>query len=240
MQKMRRAAAEVRAGDMGKPRSAPGTADMGEKLSGELVTEHIWRCPDGVYRWYYELPMMKNPTVLYTVWAVLGISFGLVFLFVLIVSAIGGSIGGWTGFLKMIGGFLLLALGFVVISLAAYAIVARAYGGSYVVLFEMDEKLVRHIQVPRQFKQAQALAWLTVLAGIASGQPTLAGAGLLVSSKNSSTSVFANVERIVVRPRRDLIKVNQLFERNQVYAAPEDYEFVREHIVSRCTKARVR
>ena len=226
---------------MGRNRSVPAAAaDTGERLSGVQVTEHIWRCPDGVYRWYYELPMMKNPTILYTVWTVLGISFGLVFLFVLIVSAIGGSLGGWTGFLKMIGGFLLLALGFVVISVAAYAIVAGLYGGSYVVLFEMDDQLVRHIQVPRQFKQAQALAWLTVLAGIASGRPSVSGAGLLASSKNTSTSVFANVERVVVRPRRNLIKVNQLFERNQVYAAPEDFEFVREHIVSRCTKARVR
>ena len=225
---------------MSEDRSVPApSADMGENLAGVQVTEHIWRCPDGVYRWYYELPMLKNPTILYTVWAVLGISFGFVFLFVLIVSAIGGSLGGWTGFLKMTGGFLLLALGFVVISFAAYAVVAWTYAGRYVVLFEMDEKTVRHIQMPRQFKGAQALAWLTVLAGIAAGQPAAVGGGVLAMTKNSSVSEYEKVRRIALRPRRDLIRVDQRFERNQVYAAPEDYAFVREHIVSRCGKARI-
>ncbi len=218
---------------------APKT-DRGENLAGIQVTEHIWRCPDGVYRWYYELDMLKNPVILFTVWKVLGIAFGIVYLFVLLVSAVSDSLYGWSGFLSLTGGFALLALGFAVISVLAYLIVAGVYGWHYVVLFEMDEKRVRHIQVPRQFKKAEALSWLTLLAGIAANQPVTAAAGMMSMTRNSSTSEFQNVKKLVIRPRRNLIRVIQFPERNQIYAAPEDFEFVREHITARCTKARVR
>lgn len=57
-----------------------GFDDSSERLSGKKVTENIYLCPDGKYRWYYEFPMMKNPTLLFTIWKVLGISFGIVYL----------------------------------------------------------------------------------------------------------------------------------------------------------------
>ncbi len=41
-------------------------------------------CPDGKYRWVYDMPMLKNPSVLFEVFWVLGISFGIVWLFVLL------------------------------------------------------------------------------------------------------------------------------------------------------------
>jgi hypothetical protein len=34
--------------------------------------------PDGKYRWVYEVPMLKNPSILFDVYKVLGISFGIV------------------------------------------------------------------------------------------------------------------------------------------------------------------
>ena len=42
-----------------------------EILEGKKVSENIYLCPDGVYRWIYEFPMAKNPTILITVWKVL-------------------------------------------------------------------------------------------------------------------------------------------------------------------------
>lgn len=208
--------------------------------SGEAVTAHILRCPDGVYRWYYELSMLKNPVILFTTWKVLGIAFGALWLFVLISSAVTDSLYGWDGFWNLTWVFILLTLAFGVLTVLAYLLVAACFGWRYVVLFEMDDAVVRHIQVPRQFKQAQAIAWLGLLAGLKTGMPAVAGAALLSATRNASISEFRSVARIVVRPRRNLIKVNQLFSRNQVYAAPEDFDFVRAHIVSHCAKAKVR
>ena len=46
----------------------------------EKADSRVTLCPDGKYRWVYEVPMLKNPSILYDVYKVLGISFGVVWL----------------------------------------------------------------------------------------------------------------------------------------------------------------
>ena len=94
--------------------------------------------PDGKYRWVYEVPMLKNPSILFDVYWVLGISFGLVWLFnVLLIGCEDGySLESLWGFTS---GFLILMLVFAVIGYVAYVIVAWTYGWKYVVLFTLDE-----------------------------------------------------------------------------------------------------
>ena len=89
-------------------------------------------------------------------------------------------------------------------------LVAAKYGGKYIVLFEMDEKGIVHMQEPKQFKKAQRLGAVTAMAGAAGGSLSTAGTGMLAASRNSSTSEFSKVRK--VKPRRWLhvIKVNQL------------------------------
>ena len=126
--------------------------------------------PDGKYRWVYEVPMLKNPSILFDVYWVLGISFGLVWLFnVLLIGCEDGfSLESLWGFTS---GFLILMLVFVVIGYVAYVIVAWTYGWKYVVLFTLDEKEVVHQQMPRQMKKAKVLGALTALVGAAAGKP---------------------------------------------------------------------
>jgi hypothetical protein len=102
----------------------------------------------------------------------------------------------------------------------------------------MDENEVKHIQLPRQFKKAQALGLLTALVGVASKRPTTAGAGLLSAARNSSTSEFRLVRSVKARRRLNVIKVNQLLNRNQVYVPDEDFDFVYDWIKSRCTNVK--
>ena len=203
----------------------------------ERVSENVYLCTDGKYRWFYEFKMLKNPTILFTVWKVLGISFGIVFLFVAIIDCIDSvtPLESLLGTLKVFG--ILVGI-FFFISLLAYFIVAATYGFKYCVLFEMDDKEISHIQMPNQFKKAQALSMLTILAGIAAGRPSIAGAGYLSASKATSTSVFENVRRVKLRPRRNTIHVNQLLNKNQIYAANEDFAFVSDYILARCVNAR--
>ena len=162
---------------------------MYEKIRGQQVTEHIYLCPDGKYRWYYEFPMMKNPTLLYTVWKVLALAFFIVWLLIFLIS-LGDAVSyGFGSVLKFTGAFLLLFLFFMGLGLIAYIFLAAVYGWKYIVLFEMDEKEIAHIQMPKQVELAQALGWLTVMAGIAAGRPSVIGTGLISSSKYTSTSV---------------------------------------------------
>lgn len=117
-------------------------------------------------------------------------------------------------------------------------VMAAIYKGKYIVLFEMGEKEISHIQVPEQFKKAQKLGKITAMAGAARGSFATAGAGTLATTKQASISEYSKVRK--VKPSRWLhvIKVNELIERNQIYVPDEDFDFVYDYIKSRCPKAK--
>lgn len=182
-----------------KPRKKKETYAKDGRVIGEKVTENIYLCPDGVYRWFYELDMLKNPTILITVWKVLGISFGVVALFILIVDLFQGVIQSISDILPALKVILILVPAFLVISIISYLILAWTFGWKYIVLFEMTDEYVKHIPSPKQFKKAQALNWLTVMVGAMAHNPTVMGSGMLAGSKSSSTSVFREVEFLRIR-----------------------------------------
>ena len=198
--------------------------------------KEVQLCNDGKYRWVYEMNMLTNPTIFLTVfkiffWIILigWLVFGL-FLYLIH--------GDVAGFLAM-GKAMLVALGVMAVLTALGVLgVAALYGGKYVVLFEMDETEVKHIQMPRQVRKAEVVGLITALVGLAAKRPTTVGAGLLASSKSSTTSEFAHVRRVVPRRSLHLIKVNQLLNKNQIYVSDEDFDFVYEFIKSRCKNAK--
>ena len=51
---------------------AEGEIQAGEPVRGHKVADSIYLCPDGMYRWVYEFRMMKNPSVLFTIWKIFG------------------------------------------------------------------------------------------------------------------------------------------------------------------------
>ena len=147
------------------------------KINQIYNTDRLVHCSDGLYRWIYELNMYRNPIIFYTVVKVLGISFAVVAVFMFIVSLFdsGFSLSSvFDGFGDMLHQSdtkyafiaLLVFLGVVVLS---YFIVAKSYGGKYMVLFEMDDKQIVHQQMESQFKKMQAINWLTFMAGAVSG-----------------------------------------------------------------------
>lgn len=195
-------------------------------------------CSDGTYRWYYEFPMMKNPTILFTVWKVLLIaSCAPALVSMIAVFTDGKFVEGLLTFAKVLG----VAFGIMfVLSLIGYFILALIYGFKYIVLFEMDDKGVSHIQQSKQFQKAEAIGWLTAFAGARASNPTVTGSGLLMATKQSTTTEFAFVDKVICLKKQNTIKVNQLFSKNQVYVSDEDYDFVREYIATRCIKAKIR
>ncbi|MCR5733923.1 MAG: zinc-ribbon domain-containing protein [Lachnospiraceae bacterium] len=214
----------------------PRPKDTGSVPSGRYVTKNIVQSEDGVFRWIYEFPMMKNPTILFTVYKVLLISFGLVYLFVAGLSLFEG--GDMEEFLSTTGVFAVIILVFFVIGFIAYFILAASYGWKYIVLFEMDEEKIVHKQMPKQFDRTQAVAWLSMFVGIATGNIGRVGQGLMVAAKSTSTSTWKKVSKVKIKKRRNVIYVNETLEKNQVYAEDEDFAFVEEFIKSHCIKAK--
>ena len=202
----------------------------------EYENKEVTLCDDGKYRWVYEMNMITNPTIFLTV-------FKIFFWIILVMWAVFGLIlyvfvGDWEGLWGMTKAALIGMGIMAVLTLLGVLVLAIIYGGKYIVLFEMDENEVAHIQVPRQFKKAQALGAITALAGGAAGHLSTAGAGLLSATKNSSTSEFKNVRSVKAHRRLHVIKVNQLLNRNQVYVPDADFDFVYDWIKSRCVNAK--
>ena len=208
-------------------------------FQGQKVTQNIWLCPDGVYRWTYEYDMLKNPTIIFTVWKVLGISVGAVLAFNLLLGIFEGnyqSADDWLGLGTL---FLILAGIMLALSIIAYLILAAMYGWKYQVLFEMTDEYVRHIQMPKQFKKAQALGWITAFVGAMSAKPTMVGIGLTSSANSTMTTELKNVAALKIRRGRNTIHVNQKLDKNQVYAQNADFDFVESFLKQHCINAKI-
>ena len=187
---------------------------------------------DGIYRWVYEYSMLKNPTILFTVWKVMLISVFIVYLFINIINLFDGynSFSEFWDFTKV---FLYIGLGALVLGFIAYLIVAALYGWKYMILFEMSEKEITHIQMKSQFKKAEALGWLAAAVGALSMNPTVAGTGMLAATRNTLTSEYKKVKTVTVKRGKNLIKLDGLLSHNQIYANKEDFDFVLDYICKR-------
>ena len=202
-----------------------------------IKSTHPVLCPDGKYRWVYDVPMLKNPSILMEVYWVLGVSFGIVWLFVLLM-------GGCENHFRpdalwdITRGFLILMAVFFVLVWVAYFFVSWYYGWKYSILFIMDEQEVVHKQLPGTEGKARAIGKLTALAGAGDGKVGMAGMGVLVANRTSMSTSYSSVRRIMSRRRRHLIKVRERFSRNMVFVADEDFDFVYKYLCDHCPNAR--
>ena len=197
--------------------------------------KQIELCADGKYRWIYEFNMLKNPTIFFTVLNVFGVAILIEMIIIIIIGLVNGDV---LESLKLAGQVAGVMLGiFIVLSIPAYLIVAARYNWKYVVLFEMDHEGIMHRQMKDQVKKAQAMGWITALAGLVAGRPSTVGAGILSATKTSSYSTFSVVRSVKPYRRRHVIKVNEPFCLNQVYV-DEDFDFVLDFIRSHCPKAK--
>ncbi len=199
---------------------------------GARITENIYLCEDGKYRWVYEMPILKNPTIFILVWKIFFFIFVGIFAVTLIFDAFEGNLDGGQllNTLKFMGIFL---AGMTVLVALGVLIYAAIMGGKYVVMFEMDDDGVNHKQLPKQAKKAEIIGFITALAGLATGNVTTVGVGLTSASRSEMYSEFERVRSVKAYPRRHLIKVNERFGKNQVYAEPADYDFVLNYIRER-------
>ena len=203
---------------------------------------NIIRDEQGTYRWVYEFNLLTNPTILLTVVKVfLGIIAALVVLGVVL--TIPDLVQGYADAEDVLGVFRsggIMALLFIVLTIVGYAIYALINGGKYCVLFTMDDEGVTHEQLPREFKKAQVVASLNVLAGLAGGNFSQTGMGILAAAHDSTVSTFANVRSVKGSRALRVIKVNEPLAKNQVYVEPADYDFVFGFIRDHCPNADVK
>ncbi len=202
----------------------------------QQVSPGIVRGEDGVLRWVYEMNMWKNPTLVITVWNILLLValFPAILMFFLSMGE-----GAGSAFVTMIKVYGLVAGIMTVLMLLAYLLIVALNGGQYCVLFEMDEKGLKHIQMQKQFKRNQILSMITVLAGIAAGNVQTTAAGVMAGTKRSTYSDFDKVKEVKINHKRNVIFLNENLTHNQVYANKEDFNFIADFIIKQCGKAKV-
>ena len=194
---------------------------------------------NGVYRWTYELNMYRNPTVLITTLKLLSLTCGIVWLFLVLV-LVGDPGFWWDGFLSLTMVFSLLILAFLVLGTMAHYLNAFIQGGRYSVVFEMDEKGVKHKVHARQLKRAKVIAVLAALMGLLARKPAIISAGILAGSRASLYSDFASVKKITAVKARNVIYLDARLNHNQIYVDDEDFDEVYDFIAARCVNAKGR
>ena len=206
--------------------------------NGQKVTENIVLCEDGKYRWVYKMGLFTNPSIFFLVWKIFFFIMLGIFVFIAFLELIEGDLDGGT-LLGTLTAFLIGTAGMTALTATGYLVYAHIMGGKYIVMFEMDDDGVNHKQVPEQAKKARAIGELTSIAGAAAGNATVAGIGQ-TSQRTEMYSDFAYVKKVRSYPATHTVKLDEPFCHNQVYAAKEDFEFVKQYIYQRCVNASVK
>lgn len=198
----------------------------------------VRRYEDGKYHWMYDFHMLKNPSILFDVLKVMGMSVIIVAFFIFVTIACDGGLHPEDlGFILQLVGILSGIM--LVLSLLGYLLYAALSGWVYTVHFIMDETGVVHEQSPKAKKVAERVGCLTSLVGLLARKPGVVGSGMIASGRTSMRTDFSSVRKVKAVRWMNTINVNERFEKNRVYADNEDFDFVYQYISSHCPNAKI-
>ncbi|MBQ7203246.1 MAG: hypothetical protein IJS03_04410 [Eubacterium sp.] len=197
------------------------------------VSDNIKYYTDGKYRWTYDMNLFTNPSIFILIWMI----FFFIILGIFTISIIADAIQ-WTEIFRErlmynLRFFCYFIIGMTVVSGLGYAVYAMIMGGKYCVIFEMDENGINHKQTPDQAKKAKKIGAATMAAGAAGGSLSTIGIGIN-ATRTEMYSEFKRVKKVKAYPSRKVIKVNETLNHNQVYCQKEDFEWVKNYIITHC------
>ncbi len=201
-------------------------------------SKNITMCNDGKYRWVYELNMYKSSVIIKEVWRAMLIAGLIVLAFMFFINIMDNDLMETLQFVGEVAAILFGIL--LVLSIVGYLIFAFIIGGKYCVVFEMDEEGINHKQHQKHIKKSELIGAITALAGIAGGNLSTVGTGVLGAARTSMYTSFDDVKELEILPKHHLIRLNESLSRNQVYAEDEDFAFVADYIKSHCRNAAVK
>ena len=88
---------------------APKSTAEKKMQEGKRISENIFLCEDGKYRWIYEMSLFKNPTVIILVWKIFFFILLGIFAFVMLMDVFSGYMNGerFLETLKILGYFII-------------------------------------------------------------------------------------------------------------------------------------
>ncbi|MGI1660177.1 MAG: hypothetical protein ACRKFN_14650 [Desulfitobacterium sp.] len=142
--------------------------------------------------WQSSVPIFKTGVIVKQLGFAVGIPFGLIALFIGLTS---GKSNDTIYALGLVGALLFLSWIFVLL----------VYGGRYQVEFVLDEKVVLCRTQPKQHRINRTINTLTVMLGLLSGKPSVAGAGMLAESRQEVFLQWQRISKVKRDPRRQII-----------------------------------
>lgn len=169
--------------------------------------------------WKISVPIFRNALILKQLGIALGIPFGILTVFLALTAGAEAryALGMITALLILTGLLIMLV-----------------YRGNYNAEFVLDEKSVLCRTQARQAKKNRVVNTLTVLLGLLSGRPAVAGAGMLADSRQSVQLRWKNVTRVKYLPRQHTIQLRAGWTENiALFCTDENYEKAARFVMSR-------
>ena len=215
--------------------SVPPPPPTGGAYNEDVLKRGIQLCADGKYRWIHEMNLWKNPTIAILLckvffWIAVGMW---VFAFIVNLCHNGWK---WESLVEAMMVPLIVTGVFAVIVPFAYVIMALINNGKYIFLYEMDDKglLQRQLRAER----TKALAWIAAMAGLGTGNLSMAGAGIVAATSTTLYITFGSVKSIKPKKKHNVIHVRESLTLYQVYASAEEFDFVLDYIRAHCPKVK--
>ena len=171
--------------------------------------------------WQASVPILGTPVIVRQLALAIGLPFGIVILVLLVTS--GGDRYAWYG------------LGLVVLLLATTWLAVRIlYGGRYDAEFLLDAGGARASLATTSRKRSRAVSGLAAAAGLAAGQPTVAGAGVLAAGNQSQYLAWHEVRRVDQdRRHRTIVLRGPLVAHVALFCTTENFDEVLAYVSAR-------
>lgn len=201
------------------------------------LPQGIYRDENGAYHWIYRLNMLKNPTVM--------------LMFIKVFGALMGGVAVITALVKLFDGdpedipqavlpWFVISAGMIVLVLIIWLVMAAVRGGYYIVEHMMTENKVIYLSTPEERKKARGWAKFGFILGAATSNMTLLGNSAALAASERFDSTYTDVKSIKADRKHDVIKVKNVLQHNTIYAAPHQFDFVYNYIVSHCPNAKIK
>lgn len=159
--------------------------------------------------WNIRVPILRNSIIMKQIAIAIGIPFGLLILFLIIVKAI----------------YALVVIG--ALFLFTYLYILVVWGGKYDVGFQINNVGVHHFTLKSQAKKNFITNTITVILGLLSGKPAVSGAGMIAQSKQNVLIKWSSISKVKFIPKKKTVMIRAGFTENiALFCTPENYTAV--------------
>lgn len=166
--------------------------------------------------WNIRVSIFRNSIILKQLGIAIGVPFGLLILFLIIVKAIYALI--------IIAALFLFTFLFILV----------LWGGKYNVDFELNKTGIHSFTHKRQAKQNFIINNVTMVLGFLSGKPAVSGAAMLAQSRQYVSIKWSSIRKVRFLPDKRVVMINAGFAANiALFCTLENYEVVESLIKAR-------